>query len=184
MGATSQLCYIVGAGDEGGVEVADEPLASGAGGARDRTGDCGKLAPENVGVACSERSSKGNAPKSPGRRPRRGTNRISECRRHQLTVESLEGTPDIPTAYPEGMQDWIAAAGVRRLDLDGTHTTIPREAMNDSRLSLEAKGLYALLLSHQGQPINPCEDAIEDLSVIEAAIDELIGAGYVVRVSS
>ena len=54
--------------------------------------------------------------------------------------------------------------------------------MNDPRLSLVAKGLYAALLPHQGQPIDPYDDAIEDEGEIRTAIDEVVACGYAVRV--
>ena len=67
--------------------------------------------------------------------------------------------------------------------MQGAETTdIPDEAMSDPRLSLIAKGLYALLLTYQGQPIDPYEDAVEDLTEIRTAVDELIEKGYAVRV--
>lgn len=80
------------------------------------------------------------------------------------------------------MRDWIAAAGLRRVDSDATHTAIPASVMADMSLSLEARGLYALLLPYQGQPIDPYDDAVEDDDVIAAAIEELIAAELAVRV--
>lgn len=55
--------------------------------------------------------------------------------------------------------------------------------MNDASLSLEARGLYALLAASQGQPVDPYRDRVEDASVITDAIEELIVAGLAVRVS-
>lgn len=78
--------------------------------------------------------------------------------------------------------DWIAPTGVRAVEADAIDTAIPDSAMSDPRLSLAAKGLYALLLTYQGQPIDPYEDAIEDEADIQAAIDELIECGYAARV--
>lgn len=72
--------------------------------------------------------------------------------------------------------------GLRRFDLSATHTAIPASVMNDPSLSLEARGLFALLLSYQGQPIDPYDDAVEDEADIHAAIEELITAGYAARV--
>jgi|GEM_PF-5592534 len=80
--------------------------------------------------------------------------------------------------------DWIAPTGVRAGEVDALDTAIPDSAMSDPRLSLAAKGLYALLLTYQGQPIDPFEDAIEDEADIRAAIDALIASGYAVRVKS
>ena len=79
---------------------------------------------------------------------------------------------------------WIAMAGVR-LYQQGAETTdiIPDNVLADPRLSLVAKGLYALLLTHQGEPIDPYDDAIESAGEIRGAVDELIAAGYAVRIS-
>jgi len=78
-------------------------------------------------------------------------------------------------------RDWIAPTGLRLVDPDAAETFVPASAMEDPRLSLTAKGLYGLLLSNQGDPIDPYDDAIEDESEIKAAIDELIRTGYAVR---
>jgi hypothetical protein len=78
--------------------------------------------------------------------------------------------------------DWIAPTGVRAVEPNASDTAIPDAKMSDPRLSLTAKGLYALLLTCQGQPVNPFEDAIEDEAEIRAAIAELIANGYAVRV--
>lgn len=78
--------------------------------------------------------------------------------------------------------EWIAATGPRAVSDDPEDTAIPDAALGDSRLSLLAKGLYALTLSHHGQPINPYEDAYEATEDVGAAIDELIEAGLIVRV--
>jgi hypothetical protein len=82
-----------------------------------------------------------------------------------------------------GATDWIAPTGVRRFDPEATTTAIPASAMADPRLSLTAKGLYTLLITYQGEPIDPYADAIEDVEDIRAAIDELINCGYAVRVA-
>ena len=82
----------------------------------------------------------------------------------------------------QSFTDWIAPTGLRRVIQDAVATDIPDDAMSDPRLSLIAKGLYALLLTHQGQPIDPYEDAVEDAVEIRAAIDELIENGYATRV--
>ena len=79
--------------------------------------------------------------------------------------------------------DWIAPTGLRALEPEAIDTAIPDTAMLDPRLSLAAKGLYALLLSYQGQPVDPYEDAIEDEADIRAATNELIELGYAVRVT-
>ncbi len=79
--------------------------------------------------------------------------------------------------------DWVAPTGLRPFDAGATGTAIPASAMNDPRLSLTARGLYALLLSYQGEPIDPYEDAIGDFDDIRSAIDELVNRGYVVRVA-
>ena len=79
-------------------------------------------------------------------------------------------------------RDWIAVTGLHAVDPDATTTLIPAAVMNDFRLSLVAKGLYAALLSYQGQPIDPYEDAIEDDEEIRTAVEELVRAGYAVRV--
>ncbi|HWH25137.1 MAG TPA: hypothetical protein VNT53_00625 [Pseudolysinimonas sp.] len=78
--------------------------------------------------------------------------------------------------------DWIAVTGLHAVDPDASTTLVPDMIMNDSRLSLIARGLYALLLSYQGQPIDPYEDAIEDEEEIRTAVDALIETGYAVRV--
>jgi len=79
--------------------------------------------------------------------------------------------------------DWVAPTGLRPYDADAKSTAIPASAMNDPRLSLVARGLYALLLSYQGKPIDPYEDAIEEPGDLRAAIEELINCGYAVRVA-
>lgn len=78
--------------------------------------------------------------------------------------------------------DWIAPTGVRAVEADAIDTAIPDSAMSDPQLSLAAKGLYALLLTYQRQPIDPYDDAFEDEADIRAAINELIASGYAVRV--
>lgn len=81
------------------------------------------------------------------------------------------------------VRDWIAVTGLRRFDPAATHTALPQSVMSDPGLSLEAKGLYALLASFQGQPVDPFIDAIEDNEVVAGAIEELISAGLAVRVA-
>lgn len=80
------------------------------------------------------------------------------------------------------ISDWIAPTGVRRIAPDTLSTQVPETVLSDTRLSLTAKGLYALLLTYQGRPVDPYEDALEDEAEIRAAIDELIAFGYAVRV--
>lgn len=63
-------------------------------------------------------------------------------------------------------------------------SAIPDAVMDDPRFSLIAKGLYSLVLAHQGQPINPNEDAIEDVEDVRVAVEELVDAGLVVRVAA
>ena len=82
----------------------------------------------------------------------------------------------------QSFTDWIAPTGLRRVIQDAVATDIPDDAMSDPHLSLIAKGLYALLLTHQGQPIDPYEDAVEDAAEIRAAVGELIANGYAARV--
>jgi len=77
--------------------------------------------------------------------------------------------------------EWIAAVGPRIVSDDVEDQAIPHDVLNDSHLSLIAKGLYALVLTQQGQPLNPYEDAFEDPADIHAAIEELVSAGLVVR---
>ena len=79
-------------------------------------------------------------------------------------------------------EEWIATSGPRLVSYDPAGSAIPAGVLSDARLSLRAKGLYALVLAKQGQPINPYEDAFESVEDIRAAIDELVAAGLVVRV--
>lgn len=79
-------------------------------------------------------------------------------------------------------KDWIAETGPRAVSDDPEEAAIPYAVLDDANLSLVAKGLYALVLSYQGQPVNPHEDAIEDAEDIRAAVDELLEAGLVMRV--
>lgn len=79
--------------------------------------------------------------------------------------------------------DWIAVTGLHAVDPEATTTMVPAAAMNDWRLSLVAKGLYAALLSYQGQPIDPFENAVEDDDDIASAIEELIANGYATRLT-
>ncbi|WP_404473548.1 hypothetical protein [Microbacterium aerolatum] len=78
-------------------------------------------------------------------------------------------------------EEWIAAYGPRPVSDDPNDSAIPDAVLNDPTLSLTAKGLYAIVLSKQGQPLNPFEDAFEDSKDIHAAIEELVAAGLVVR---
>ncbi|MBT9605751.1 hypothetical protein [Microbacterium sp.] len=80
------------------------------------------------------------------------------------------------------MEDWIAARGVWPIDDEPGGAPIPDRVLADAGLSLMAKGLLALLLAKQGQPVNPYEDAYEDEADIRSAVDELIAAGLAVRV--
>lgn len=66
--------------------------------------------------------------------------------------------------------EWIAAAGLRRVDVEAETALIPEDVLADPELTLTAKGLYALLLAEQGRPVNPLDDAIESESEIAAAI--------------
>lgn len=77
----------------------------------------------------------------------------------------------------------IAATSPRIVSDDPEDFAIPDAVLSDAGLSLMAKGVYALVLTGQGQPINPCEDPIQDVEEIRAAIEELIAAGLVVRVA-
>ncbi|WP_313479892.1 hypothetical protein [Microbacterium sp.] len=79
--------------------------------------------------------------------------------------------------------EWIAARGLWPVSVDPSELVIPDHVLNDAELSLPAKGLFALLVASQGQPINPFGDALEDTAVISAAIDELLEAGLAVRVA-
>lgn len=79
-------------------------------------------------------------------------------------------------------EDWIAARGVWPLTDEPGGTPIPDHLLADPDLSLMAKGILALALTTQGQPVNPYEDAFEDIEDIRVAVDELIEADLVVRV--
>lgn len=94
---------------------------------------------------------------------------------------------DRPALYDDSevipqANDWVAVTGLLLVDPNATTTLVPDVVMEDPRLSLAAKGLYAVLLSYQGQPIDPYEDAIEGEEEIRVAIDELVACGYAVRV--
>ena len=78
--------------------------------------------------------------------------------------------------------DWIAAAGLRAVETDVGEVDMPSDVLANQDLSLMARGLYALLLAQQGQPIDPYEDAYESDEEIAAAIEELIGYGLAIRV--
>lgn len=79
-------------------------------------------------------------------------------------------------------EDWIAVRGPLPLDGDPAGVPIPEHILGDPTLSLMAKGLFARLLAEPGIPVNPYEDAYEAEPDIAAAIEELIGAGLVMRV--
>lgn len=79
-------------------------------------------------------------------------------------------------------ENWIAALGPRAVSDEPEDSAISFSALNDPNLSLTAKGLYALVLSAQGQAVNPFLDALEDADDIQSAIDELVDAGLIVRV--
>ncbi|MCK3769393.1 hypothetical protein MZK47_06910 [Microbacterium aerolatum] len=80
-------------------------------------------------------------------------------------------------------EEWLAASGPHPMSDDPRDIAIPDAVLNDPALSPAAKGLYALVLSKQGQPLNPYDDAFEDAADIHAAIDELVAAGLVMRVT-
>lgn len=77
--------------------------------------------------------------------------------------------------------DWIAPARLRAVEPDIDDAAIPADLLDSPSLSLIAKGIYALALAHQGQPVDPYDDAVEDARDIAAAIEELIEAGLIVR---
>lgn len=79
--------------------------------------------------------------------------------------------------------DWIAATGLWPVHADQADAIIPDHVLADPGLSLLAKGLFALLVAEQGRPVNPYDDAYEDASDIAGAIEELIEAGLIVRVT-
>lgn len=81
------------------------------------------------------------------------------------------------------MEDWIAARGIWPLTDEPGGIPIPDHLLADPGLSLMAKGILALLLAEQGQPVDPYDDSYEDPADIKAAIDELIAANLVVRVT-
>ena len=81
-------------------------------------------------------------------------------------------------------EHWIAATRPRSVSDTADDSAIPDAVMDDPRFSLIAKGLYSLVLAHQGQPMNPNEDAIEDVEDVRVAVEELVDAGLVVRVAA
>lgn len=81
-------------------------------------------------------------------------------------------------------EDWIAATGPRAVSNSAENSAIPYAVLDDPRLSLYAKGLYALVLTGHGPPINPYEDAVEDIEDTRVAIRELVDAGLVIRVAA
>lgn len=66
---------------------------------------------------------------------------------------------------------------------DPEETVIPDAVLSDPELSLMAKGIYALALSHQSQPINPYDETVESTEVIGVAIEQLVEAGLVKRMT-
>lgn len=80
--------------------------------------------------------------------------------------------------------DWIAASGLRAVEADASDVGIPPDVLADQELSLMARGLYALLLAQQGQPVDPYDEAFESEEDLTGAIDELLAAGLAVRVAS
>lgn len=84
----------------------------------------------------------------------------------------------------ERPSDWIAAAGLRAVEADAGDVGIPPDVLADQKLSLLARGLCALLLAQQGQPVDPYEEAFESEEDLAGAIDELLAAGLAVRVAS
>lgn len=79
--------------------------------------------------------------------------------------------------------EWVSPTGLRTIG-DSDSTAVPIAVMNHPSLSLGAKGLYALILSYQGAPVDPYDGAIEDQDDIRAMLEELVTAGLVVRVSA
>lgn len=75
---------------------------------------------------------------------------------------------------------WIAATGLRAVG-DERAAELPDHIMRDTKLSLMARGLYALVLSGGGAAVNPFEDAVEPMDDIRGAIDELVAAELVVE---
>lgn len=82
------------------------------------------------------------------------------------------------------VEEWIAATGPRIVSDAPEDNAISDAVLRDAKLSLIAKGLYALVLTQKGQPINPYEDAFEDVEDIRAAVDELVEAGLILRVAA
>lgn len=78
--------------------------------------------------------------------------------------------------------EWVAARGFWPVSADPSELVIPDHVLNDVELSRAAKGLLALLVSSQGQSIDPFDAAFEDPADISAATDELLQAGQAVRV--
>lgn len=84
----------------------------------------------------------------------------------------------------ERPSDFIAAAGLRSVVDDPADVDVSLDVLADQDLSLIARGLYALLVTEQGNPIDPYEDALESEEDLAAAIEELIAAGLAVRLPS
>jgi hypothetical protein len=80
-------------------------------------------------------------------------------------------------------EDWIAARGPLPLDGDPAGVPIPEPVLSDPNLSLMAKGLFARLLAEPGTPVNPYDDAYETEDDIANAIEELIDANLIMRVT-
>lgn len=77
--------------------------------------------------------------------------------------------------------DWIAPiAGFATAD-EATANIAATAAMENPHLSLLAKGLHALVLTHEGEPINPYADSYQPPELIKAAIEELLEAGLIIR---
>lgn len=80
-------------------------------------------------------------------------------------------------------EDWIAVRGPLPLDGNPAGVPIPQTVLSDPNLSLMAKGLFSRLLAEPGVPVNPYEDAYEAEDDIAAAVEELIEADLIMRVS-
>ncbi|WP_426186091.1 hypothetical protein [Microbacterium sp. TWP3-1-2b2] len=80
-------------------------------------------------------------------------------------------------------EDWIAARGAWAVTDEPGGTPLPDHLLADPDLSLMAKGILALLLAEQGHPVNPYEDAHEEPADIKAAVEELVAANLVARVT-
>lgn len=83
-------------------------------------------------------------------------------------------------ALPE---EWIVATGLWPVHERVADVVVPEHVLADPDLSLIAKGLFTLLVAEQGKPVNPFDDAYEDVADIQGAVDELVDAGLAVRVA-